>query len=249
MTTSRRDFLIGSATLSIASTSTPLTVPNRETRRERMNHMVNDIKDRVAALVELYRDDVAPIVQLGDPVLRGSAEPYDGQLDDALLRGFIGLMRRTMEKAPGVGLAAPQVGVALQIAVLEDSAKVPDDVASARQRYPFEFFTIINPEYAPAGSGKRGFYEGCLSMPGYAAVVNRPLTVEATYIDPSGSERTATLVGWPARIFQHETDHLKGVVYVDKMETRSLSSQQNYLNRWDDPVPRNAAHSLGFKLD
>ncbi|MGH3429508.1 MAG: peptide deformylase [Terriglobales bacterium] len=210
---------------------------------------MNEIKDRVAALVERYRNDVAPIVVLGDPVLRRGAEPYDGQLDDALLGDFIKLMRRTVEKAPGVGLAAPQVGVPLQIAVLEDTAKVPEDVAAARQRSPLEFFTIINPEYAPDGAEVRGFYEGCLSMPGYTAVVNRPLAVEAKYSDPTGSRQNVALVGWPARIFQHEADHLKGTVYVDKMEARSLSTQQTYLNRWAAPVPTNAASSLGFDLD
>jgi peptide deformylase len=213
-----------------------------------MKRRVNKIRDRVAAVVELYRGDVAPVVSLGDPVLRTAAEPYDGQLDEVLLRDFIDLMRRTMESAPGVGLAAPQVGVALQVAVLEDPANLPDDVASARQRRPFGFFTVLNPEYAPRGDEVRGFYEGCLSMPGYTAVVNRPLAVDATYTDLGGSRCSVPLTGWPARIFQHETDHLKGTVYVDTMETRSLSTQQSYLNRWDAPLPTGAASSLGFTL-
>ncbi len=196
MTASRRDFLIGSAMLPIAGSGTRLTPAfGISAQPERTDHRVNEIKDRVKVLVERYRNDVAPIVSLGDPVLRRGAEPYDGQLDDVLLRDFIGLMRRTMEKAPGVGLAAPQVGVALQIAVLEDTAEVPEDVASARRRYPLEFLTIINPEYVPDGGERRGFYEGCLSMPGYTAVVNRPLTVEAKYIDLTGSRQIVALAG------------------------------------------------------
>ena len=211
---------------------------------------MNAIRNRVTALLELYRDDVAPIVSLGDPVLRRVAEPYDGQLDDVLLHDFIALMRTTMSKAPGVGLAAPQIGVPLQIAVLQDPAKLPEEVAAARQRYPLEFFTIINPTYTPTGSQLQGLYEGCLSMPGgYLAVVNRPLAVEAHYSDSAGSQQTIALTGYQARIFQHETDHLHGTVYVDKMEPRSLSTQQNYLNRWDTPTPTAAADSLGFTLN
>ena len=207
------------------------------------------VKDRVEALVELYRDDVAPIVALGDPVLRRQAEPYDGQLDGDLLHEFVELLRRTMKAAPGVGLAAPQVGVSLRMAVMEDPATVPDEIAEARERYPLEFFAALNPSYEAVGRARRGFYEGCLSMPGYTGVVNRPLKVDAVYTDLTGERRKRALSGWQARIFQHETDHLSGTVYVDKLEPRSLATSANYTNRWADPVPTRAAKELGFHLD
>ncbi|ADB32830.1 Peptide deformylase [Kribbella flavida DSM 17836] len=207
------------------------------------------VKDRVEALVELYRDDVAPIVQLGDPVLRRKAEPFDGQFDDGLLKDFVELLRRTMLAAPGVGLAAPQVGVPLRIAVLEDPATVSAEVAEARERYPLEFLAVLNPEYAPRGRDKRGFYEGCLSMPGFTGVVSRPLKVDAGYSDLTGARRRLTLSGWQARIFQHETDHLNGRLYVDQVEPRSMATSTSYTNRWADPVPTRAAEELGFDLD
>lgn len=207
------------------------------------------VKDQITQLVEKYADDVAPIISLGDPVLRQDAEPFDGQVDDKVLNAFVDLMRRTMLAAPGVGLAAPQIGVPVRIAVLEDPATVSDEVAEARHRYPLPFFATINPTYRPAGHKRRGFYEGCLSMPGYTGVVNRYYEVNATYTDPTGHPHHKTFTGWQARIVQHETDHLHGTVYADKLETRSLSTTQNYLANWNDPVPTRAAHTLRFRLD
>ena len=210
-----------------------------------------EVKDQIGRLVEKYGDDdgVAPIVALGDPVLRQVAEPFDGQVDDKTLAAFIELMRRTMKAAPGVGLAAPQIGVPVRIAVLEDPATVSDEVAEARHRYPLEFFAAINPSYQAHGHKRRGFYEGCLSMPGYTGVVNRYYEVAATYTDPDGYLHHKTFEGWQARIVQHETDHLHGTVYVDKLEARSLSTTENYLESWNDPVPTRAARALRFRLD
>ncbi|MBC7289992.1 MAG: peptide deformylase, partial [Actinotalea sp.] len=83
------------------------------------------------------------IVQAGDPVLRAVAEPYDGQLDDALLAELLMAMRATMHAAPGVGLAAPQVGLGLAIAVVEDEWPVDDEVAAARERTPVPFRVLV----------------------------------------------------------------------------------------------------------
>jgi peptide deformylase len=235
-------------TLLASSLVAPLTHHVTTTSRGAMS-TASTVKDRVEALVELYRDDVAPIVALGDPVLRRQADPYDGQLDGELLTEFVELLRRTMKAAPGVGLAAPQVGIPLRMAVLEDPAEVSEEVAEARGRYPLEFLAVLNPSYEARGRVRRGFYEGCLSMPGYTGVVNRPLKVDATYTDLTGSRRRLELSGWQARIFQHETDHLAGTVYVDKLEPRSLATSTNYTNRWTDPVPTKAANELGFHLD
>jgi len=210
---------------------------------------VSSVKGQITELVEKYRDGVAPIVSVGDPVLRQVAEPFDGQVDDAVLAEFVELMRRTMKAAPGVGLAAPQIGVPVRIAVLEDPATVSEEVAEARHRYPLAFFAAINPDYRPDGHKRRGFYEGCLSMPGYTGVVNRHFAVHATYTDPTGHPHRKTFTGWQARIVQHETDHLRGTVYIDKLEPRSLSTTANYQSRWNDPIPTRAARALRFHLD
>uniref|UniRef100_UPI001ABF4216 peptide deformylase n=1 Tax=Streptomyces carpinensis TaxID=66369 RepID=UPI001ABF4216 len=114
-----------------------------------------------------------PVVTAGHPVLRSGAEPFDGQLEPPLLARFVEALRDTMHAAPGVGLAAPQVGVPLRIAVLEDPAPVPEEVRQARGRVPQPFRVLVNPSYEPVGTARAAFYEGCLSVPGWQAVVAR----------------------------------------------------------------------------
>ncbi|MFI6935907.1 peptide deformylase [Streptomyces sp. NPDC050287] len=204
----------------------------------------------VAGLVEelLAADGPLPIVAAGDPVLRRGADRFDGQLDGALLSRFVEALRLTMHAAPGVGLAAPQVGVPLRIAVIEDPAPVPEEVRLARGRVPQPFRVLVNPSYEPVGTARAAFFEGCLSVPGWQAVVARPTEVRLTGEDERGRAVDEVFTGWPARIVQHETDHLDGLLYLDRAELRSLSSNQAMAERWTQPTPREAATSLGFEL-
>jgi peptide deformylase len=188
------------------------------------------------------------IVAAGDPVLRRPAEPFDGQLEPALLARFVEALRRTMHAAPGVGLAAPQVGIGLRIAVVEDPAPVPEEVRRARGRVPLPFRVLVNPSYEPVDAERAAFFEGCLSVPGWQAVVARPARVRLTGLDEQGRAVDEVVSGWPARIVQHETDHLDGVLYLDRAEPRSLSSQQAVAERWNQPTPHEAARALGFAL-
>ncbi|MEV5728330.1 MULTISPECIES: peptide deformylase [Streptomyces] len=196
----------------------------------------------------LATDGPLSIVAAGDPVLRRPAEPFDGQLEPALLARFVQALRRTMHAAPGVGLAAPQVGVALRIAVVEDPAPVPEEVRRARGRVPLPFRVLVNPAYEPVGAERAAFFEGCLSVPGWQAVVARPARVRLTGADECGRALDEVVSGWPARIVQHETDHLDGVLYLDRAESRSLSSNQAMAERWSQPTPHEAARALGFGL-
>ncbi|MFE6287198.1 peptide deformylase [Streptomyces sp. NPDC057877] len=189
-----------------------------------------------------------PLVEAGDPVLRRGTEPYDGQLPPALLARFVDALRLTMRMAPGVGLAAPQVGVGLRIAVLEDPAPVPEEVAVARGRVPQPFRVLVNPSYEPVGAERAAFFEGCLSVPGWQAVVARHAAVRLTGQDEYGRTLDEVVGGWPARIVQHETDHLDGVLYLDRAEIRSLSSSRALAERWNAPTPHAAARELGFEL-
>ncbi|WP_030674545.1 peptide deformylase [Streptomyces cellulosae] len=204
----------------------------------------------VAGLVEelLAMDGPLPIVAAGDPVLRRGTERFDGQLDGALLARFVEALRLTMRAAPGVGLAAPQVGVPLRIAVIEDPAPVPEEVRLARGRVPQPFRVLVNPSYEPVGTARAAFFEGCLSVPGWQAVVARHAEVRLTGEDERGRAVDEVFTGWPARIVQHETDHLDGLLYLDRAELRSLSSNQAIAERWTQPTPREAATSLGFEL-
>jgi peptide deformylase len=189
-----------------------------------------------------------PIVAAGDPVLRRGTEPYDGQLGPELLARFVGALRDTMHAAPGVGLAAPQVGVPLRLAVIEDPAPVPEEVAVARGRVPQPFRVLVNPVYEPVGGARAAFFEGCLSVPGYQAVVARHAEVRLRGQDEHGRAVDVVFTGWPARIVQHETDHLDGTLYLDRAELRSLSSTEAMLERWAQPTPTTAAEELDFTL-
>ncbi|MET7682307.1 peptide deformylase [Streptomyces sp. NPDC005423] len=189
-----------------------------------------------------------PIVAAGDPVLRRGTEPFEGQLEPALLARFVEALRETMHAAPGVGVAAPQVGVGLRIAVIEDPAPVPEEVRVARGRVPQPFRVLVNPSYEPVGAGRAAFFEGCLSVPGWQAVVARFAEVRLTGQDEHGRPVDEVFSGWPARIVQHETDHLDGLLYLDRAELRSLSSNEAMAERWTQPTPVLASAALGFEL-
>ncbi|MEU1049428.1 peptide deformylase [Streptomyces sp. NPDC005897] len=189
-----------------------------------------------------------PIVAAGDPVLRRAAEPYDGQLAPALFERFVEALRLTMHAAPGVGLAAPQVGVGLRVAVIEDPAPVPEEMRVARGRVPQPFRVLVNPVYEPVGAGLAAFFEGCLSVPGWQAVVSRPAEVRLRGRDEHGRAVDEVFAGWPARIVQHETDHLDGTLYLDRAEPRSLASNAAMTDLWSQPTPERAASALGFEL-
>lgn len=208
----------------------------------------------VRDLVRRLLDDAdgtgtAPIVQVGHPVLRAVAFPCDGQLDDADLAGLVALMQRTMRAAPGVGLAAPQIGIPLALAVLEDPGVDDAEVARARERDRLAFRVLVNPAYEPVGEDRVGFYEGCLSVVGYQAVVARPRSVRLRAHDLAGAVVDEVVTGWAARIVQHETDHLGGTLYLDRAEMRSLSATDRLGAHWaSQPVPLEASRALGFAL-
>ncbi|GGZ28054.1 peptide deformylase 1 [Streptomyces olivaceoviridis] len=189
-----------------------------------------------------------PIVAAGDPVLRRIAEPYDGQLDDALLDRFVAALRETMHAAPGVGLAAPQVGVPLSIAVIEDKARGRKEALQARDRAPLPFRVLVNPVYEPEGEARAAFFEGCLSVPGWQAVTARYARVRLRGQDERGQAVDEVFTGWAARIVQHETDHLNGTLYLDVAESRSLSTDEAVAAHWSQPTAETAAEVLGFEL-
>ena len=177
-----------------------------------------------------------PVVQAGHPVLRAAAQPVDpADLDSEELRALVQTMVAVMRAAPGVGLAAPQIGVGLQVIVLEDAealmARLTPPERAARGRVPYPLQVLINPKLTLLGDERATFFEGCLSVKGYMALVERALTVEASGLDEHGKEVTFTVSGWPARILQHEVDHLRGTLYVDRMLTRTLCCNEE-APRW-----------------
>ncbi|TLM87627.1 peptide deformylase [Pseudarthrobacter sp. NamE5] len=204
--------------------------------------------EQISETVEriLSAGTMPPIVQAGHPALRRRAARFDGQLSGDQLDRLIALMRQVMHEAPGVGLAAPQLGIPLQVAVVEDQFDVDPEAAALRKRSPLEFLALLNPRYSALGSELASFYEGCLSLSGLQAVVARPERVLLEYQAPDGSAVRREFSGWQARIVQHETDHLNGILYVDRAQLRSLSSNAEYAAHWAEPGIGKASAGLGF---
>jgi peptide deformylase len=170
-----------------------------------------------------------PIVEVGEPVLREIGRPLTpAEITSPRIVTLIEQMRETMRAAPGVGLAAPQVGESLQLAVIEDRAEyqrnVPPEDLAARGRTPIAFHVIANPRLEVLDAGPARFAEGCLSVSGFLAVVPRALAVRVVGMDHRGEPLTIEATGWYARILQHEIDHLQGTLYIDGMESRTFSS-------------------------
>lgn len=202
---------------------------------------ISGLVDRILAAGTL-----PPIMQAGHPALRQRAASFDGQLSQEQLGRLIGLMRQVMHEAPGVGLAAPQLGIPLQLAVLEDQFDVDPEAAALRRRTPLEFLAMLNPRCSATGPATASFYEGCLSLNGLQAVVARPEAVLLEFQTPDGAAQRREFSGWQARIVQHETDHLNGILYVDRAQLRSLSTNTEYAAHWAEPGISKAREGLGF---
>ena len=176
------------------------------------------------------------IVQVGDPVLRAATTALDpGAIRTPEIQNLIQGMIAAMHKAPGVGLAAPQVGVSKRIIVMEDrpemTAGLPQDVLIEREREPQPLRVLINPVMTMVGAETRDFFEGCLSIAGYTALVTRNRAVAVSYLDENGNPQEWHARGWPARVMQHEYDHLERVLYTDKMIPKSFMSVEEFKAR------------------
>jgi peptide deformylase len=199
--------------------------------------------------------DLLTIVECGDPILRRPADPIDpAALATEGMQRLIEQMRATMEAAPGVGLAAPQVGIGIQLAVLADGperwGQLTEEERRARERGALAFTVLVNPVLHPIDEdGRVSFFEGCLSVPGLMGVVARHRAVRVEALDADGQPIDRIFSGWAARIVQHELDHLRGRLYLDQVETRSLCSSANYARYWAGRPPSEAASGLGFTLD
>ena len=182
------------------------------------------------------------ITQIGHPVLRQKARPLTREeLLAPATQQLIDDMIDTMRDAQGAGLAAIQVYEPVRIAVVE---------VTQNARYPYKppipLTILVNPELTPIEDERFDNYEGCLSVPRLTGYVRRYRSVRVDGFDEHGEPRTWTFTGWPARIAQHEIDHLNGVLYLDRVETRSLSTVENYANLWSDQSLDQIASTLGL---
>lgn len=144
-----------------------------------------------------------PLVLLPDPILREVSKPI-AQVDDKV-RKFADDMLETMYEAPGIGLAAIQVGEPIRMLVVD----------TAKDDQPKNPRVFINPEIVASGDETSVYEEGCLSIPDYYADVERPATVTVRSIDQDGNEHLTEADGLLATVLQHEIDHLNGVLFID----------------------------------
>lgn len=177
------------------------------------------------------------IVQVGDPVLRRRAHELSrDEIATPAIQDLIVRMRDTMRDAPGVGLAAPQIGESIQLVVIEDPPQAHAGMTPAqlaeRERAAVAFHVLINPRLTVEGDEQVAAYEGCLSLAGFSMIVPRWRRVRVEALDEHGDPVVKVASGWYARILQHEIDHLRGVVCCDRMEPRSLTTQDNHLRYW-----------------
>lgn len=159
---------------------------------------------------------VREILRMGHPVLRQQATAVTA-FDTPELHALLADMHDTMEAAHGAGLAAPQIGVSLQVVVFG---------VRANPRYPdaeqVPYTVLINPVIEPQGEGMENGWEGCLSVPGLRGVVPRHASIRYTGYDAQGTPIDRTVSGFHARVVQHECDHLAGILYPQRMTDLSL---------------------------
>ena len=146
---------------------------------------------------------VLPILKIPDPVLRKKAKPVERV--DAELRRLVDDMLATMYEAPGIGLAAPQVGVLRRLIVMDP----------AKDEAPKSPILMVNPEILERSEEMRVHDEGCLSIPDFTAEIERPAKTRVSYIDLQGKKQEAKLEGIWSTLVQHEIDHLNGVLFID----------------------------------
>ena len=153
---------------------------------------------------------ILPIVEVPDPRLRQISQPVE-QVDDDL-RKLIDDMLDTMYAAPGIGLAAIQVGVPKRLLVID--LQEPEEEGGEPVRNPLVF---VNPEILQESATLKGYNEGCLSVPEMYADVDRPDTILARWLDRDGVAHEERIDGMLAVVLQHEMDHLNGVLFIDHL--------------------------------
>jgi peptide deformylase len=194
--------------------------------------------------------NILKIVQAGHPVLRQRARPLTvDEIRGPEIARLIEEMRETMRDAPGVGLAAPQVGLGLQLVVIEDQPAyiergTPDD-AQTRERTPVPFQVLVNPRLTVVDRAPVEFFEGCLSVADMMMIVPRVRAVKVEALDHNAEPVTLSAQGWPARILQHEIDHLRGVLCIDRMRSRTLTTSTNYGRHWSDHAVPEVVAAVG----
>ncbi|MFP6781420.1 MAG: peptide deformylase [Gammaproteobacteria bacterium] len=159
------------------------------------------------------------IIRMGHPLLRETArELTTDEIASAEIKRLIADMTDTLHDYGGIGLAAPQIGESIRLAIIE----IPGGETRYGDLAPLSFSVFINPRIEIVDPATAGYWEGCLSVPGLRGFVERPQHIKVRYLDEKGDELELELTGFPATVFQHEFDHLDGKLYIDRISDMRL---------------------------
>ncbi|HYC57048.1 MAG TPA: peptide deformylase [Candidatus Binatia bacterium] len=175
---------------------------------------------------------IRPVMTIGNPVLRQVARDLTPvEIRSEQTRALVEDMIDTMHHEDGIGIAAPQIGESLQLAVIQidvDSERYPHSK-------PFDLSVIINPRIRVLNRAEQGYWEGCLSVPNMRGEVWRPRHVRVDYLDLNAEPQSIEAEGFLATVFQHELDHLQGVLFLDRIrDPRKLATIDDYTRFWLD---------------
>jgi peptide deformylase len=189
------------------------------------------------------------IEQAGAQVLHQPARAVSpAEVKSKELQRLIEAMFATLA-GTGVGLAAPQVGVGWQLVVISDPAElhaaVSPELLADQQRVPIQPHVLINPTLAIEDPTPAEFFEGCLSVDGYRAIVPRARSVRVSALDRHGEPFERQAIGWYARILQHEIDHLEGRLYLERMLPGTFVSAASVSQHWSQLPIAEAKRILG----
>ncbi|XP_065878535.1 peptide deformylase 1B, chloroplastic/mitochondrial [Euphorbia lathyris] len=210
----------------VSTPKPPVTAVRAQTKRGFSEH-------KVATPADLYFESPLKIVEYPDPILRAKNKRID--TFDENLKKLVDHMFDVMYKTDGIGLSAPQVGINVQLMVFNPVG----------ERGEGEEIVLINPRVNKYSKKMVPFNEGCLSFPGIYADVERPDTLKVDARDINGARFTVNLSGLPARVFQHEFDHLQGILFFERMTEEVLESispqlqalEKKYEEKTGDPSP------------
>lgn len=175
---------------------------------------------------------ILKVARLGHPVLRAKAQPIpQNEIKSPRIQQLIDDMFETMSEYGGIGLAAPQVHEGLRLFVA--GVRKGEVVTPMDGKTDMPFVTIINPEVVPIGDDKDTDWEGCLSIPDIRGQVERPDSVRLRALDRTGRRIELVAKGLPARVIQHENDHLDGVIFFDRMKSlETLAFMDEFRRYW-----------------
>ena len=167
------------------------------------------------------------ILKMGNPILREVSKPLlKEEIVSDQSKDLVKKMWEVMEQAGGIGLAAPQIGVLKQLAVI----RLDSDSERYKNIEDSEEFVIFNPKLEVLDETKQGFWEGCLSVPGLRGYVERPRKLKINYLNEKAEEKEVIVEDFLATVFQHELDHLFGFLYVDRLKSVKDLIFENEIN-------------------